>query len=902
MKFAANKIVLNAVLAGQVRLATAFKQFLPLCILAWAAYSAESQILTNGGFESGLSGWSSSLSSGGTATFGNSTSEVHSGTNALLVTVSNAGTTSNAVQIVSSTFAASRSDTYVLRFWASTSVLRSLLGIHFNGATPVYPQIPFEISTNMDGYQEYRYAFKAVGTVSIAFNFQTVGQYWLDDVEVLDLTNTDGWDIPMTYLWQWGQLNYSKTNNLGWGGGDNDKSALLPDGSVAWIFNDTLTMNLPNTFYSNIRGDTSLPRNSLVHQVGTNLYWMNSGNSTFFVPTNANDIYWIGGCSVETNKLLVLLNEVNAAAITNVEMAVATLSLPALTLDGIVEVPSPGTDNYGAYINGGDGFYYIYDGPKVARVPVGSLGVSSAWTYWNGGSWVTNHTQAVGLTDLADPWSIVQLGTSNYVSVYMPQLSLNIMAQFASSPMGPWTTPVFVYATKGEWGELNYAPNVCAETGSNGIYTIGYSDDGSPEGLSKWVSDKSYYNPHFVTANLLDLSPYSVSNGVGWPGSRLSIKFAADKDYDYDAININSGAGVLDTTNWFNVFGSNGGSQGVSPVPFYTVDGSAKYVSQTVLVYNWANEINSINNDQPVDNNVALLDSFINVNDNCWYLSVTNLDPVFTNGYSLYFYYHGGVVGWGGQNYVRYYAGETTSTAVLGTRQWNLYTTLTNNEGQFTQGWPQFVTSAAGETSGANYIVFTNLSGGAFDLLITNGNYGGVSALEIVANPVTTASILNASTNGEPYGTAVTFTNQISPAPTDGEPITFMDGTMVLGTGTLSEGIATCSTSSLAIGSNIITAVYGGDINYLASSSSPLTLTVENPAPIVINYTPVGNYAYQLSWNAIPLQVYQVESCTNLAAGVWNTNTIVQASSATTSVVVFKSGANQEYFRVITSF
>jgi len=197
--------------------------------------AARAQILTNGGFELGLAGWSTSLSAGGVASFTNATANIHTGTNALLVSVTSAGTASNSVRLVANSFATSHSDTYVLRFWASSSVLRANLGVSLNGALPAFPEIPFEISTNDHGYQEYLYSFQAIGKVSIAFDFQSVGAYWLDDVEVLDLNNNDGWDIPMTYLWQWGQLNASKTNSVGWSGGDNGKSALLPDGSVAWI-------------------------------------------------------------------------------------------------------------------------------------------------------------------------------------------------------------------------------------------------------------------------------------------------------------------------------------------------------------------------------------------------------------------------------------------------------------------------------------------------------------------------------------------------------------------------------------------------------------------------------------------------------------------------------------------
>jgi hypothetical protein len=479
-------------------------------------------ILANGGFEHGQTNWSSVLRTGGSATFTTVLTNVHSGSQTLLVTVNNPGTASNSVQLVSAPFTASSSDTYVLRFWASSPVLLANLGVNFIGATPVYPQIPFELSTNpvatsTDGnYQEYLYAFNASGTVSVAFNFQTAGQYWLDDVEVLDVTNNNGFDVPMTYLWQWGQMKFSQTNSLkiGWGGGDNDKSALLPDGSVAWIFNDSYASTL-NSFYSNIRGNSSLPRNCVVHQIGTNLVCMNNGNNTLFVPANPADIYWIGGAKAEGNKLLVLLNEINNSALTNVAMAVATLSLPNLTLIGITTLTSPSTDNFGDFVAGDDGYYYIYNGPKVARAPVGSIAVDSAWTYWNGSTWVADHTQNVAITNF-NVWSIARLGTSNYVSVFFPYLDfVNINAQFAPTPMGPWTAPVVVAHATPQWGEIMYAPNICAGTGSNGVYSIGYSDNGSPENwFSKTYSDKSWYNPHFVTADLLKLSPYTPSNDV----------------------------------------------------------------------------------------------------------------------------------------------------------------------------------------------------------------------------------------------------------------------------------------------------------------------------------------------------------------------------------------------------
>jgi Bacterial Ig-like domain (group 3)/Dockerin type I domain len=56
--------------------------------------------------------------------------------------------------------------------------------------------------------------------------------------------------------------------------------------------------------------------------------------------------------------------------------------------------------------------------------------------------------------------------------------------------------------------------------------------------------------------------------------------------------------------------------------------------------------------------------------------------------------------------------------------------------------------------------------------------------------------------------------------------VTFKDGSSTLGSATLAGGTAAFTTSSLAVGSHSITATYGGDSSYGASSSSVLTETV----------------------------------------------------------------------------
>jgi DNA-binding beta-propeller fold protein YncE len=93
--------------------------------------------------------------------------------------------------------------------------------------------------------------------------------------------------------------------------------------------------------------------------------------------------------------------------------------------------------------------------------------------------------------------------------------------------------------------------------------------------------------------------------------------------------------------------------------------------------------------------------------------------------------------------------------------------------------------------------------------------------LDQVVNKALTAESLASSQNPSAPGQAVTFTATVTSS--GGVPtgtVTFKHGATILGTGTLSGGVATFTTSSLAAGSNTITAHYGGSANYATSSAS----------------------------------------------------------------------------------
>jgi hypothetical protein len=102
------------------------------------------------------------------------------------------------------------------------------------------------------------------------------------------------------------------------------------------------------------------------------------------------------------------------------------------------------------------------------------------------------------------------------------------------------------------------------------------------------------------------------------------------------------------------------------------------------------------------------------------------------------------------------------------------------------------------------------------------GSFRFPSCTQSQAGSTTTlASSQPVSTPGQP----VAFTASVSPSAATGT-VEFFDGASSLGIVALTGGIASLTTSSLAVGTHVITAVYSGDPSFTGSTSSPLTQTV----------------------------------------------------------------------------
>jgi Bacterial Ig-like domain (group 3) len=155
----------------------------------------------------------------------------------------------------------------------------------------------------------------------------------------------------------------------------------------------------------------------------------------------------------------------------------------------------------------------------------------------------------------------------------------------------------------------------------------------------------------------------------------------------------------------------------------------------------------------------------------------------------------------------------------------------------FTEGATVWASNVTVSGSGHASFSTTTLSAGSHTITATFtgstgwGNSNGNAAPQQVNSTGATTTALTSSANPSVYSQPVTFTVTVKPvAPGSGVPtgtVTFKNGSTTLGTGTLNRsGIATFSSSALALGSASITAMYAGSAIFSGSTSAVLTQTV----------------------------------------------------------------------------
>ncbi|HET9804049.1 MAG TPA: Ig-like domain-containing protein, partial [Candidatus Acidoferrum sp.] len=137
--------------------------------------------------------------------------------------------------------------------------------------------------------------------------------------------------------------------------------------------------------------------------------------------------------------------------------------------------------------------------------------------------------------------------------------------------------------------------------------------------------------------------------------------------------------------------------------------------------------------------------------------------------------------------------------------------------------------SAALPAGGTVQFTTGNLSTGSHSITATYGgdsNFSGSTsgALGQAVSQAGTNTVVSANVNPSAYGQAVTFTANVG-SPFGGSPtgtVTFFDGGAQLGSATVTGGVARLTTAAtgLSAGTHTITASYGGDANFAASTSA----------------------------------------------------------------------------------
>jgi len=156
-------------------------------------------------------------------------------------------------------------------------------------------------------------------------------------------------------------------------------------------------------------------------------------------------------------------------------------------------------------------------------------------------------------------------------------------------------------------------------------------------------------------------------------------------------------------------------------------------------------------------------------------------------------------------------------------------------------------TALTAAQSGAATFSFAGFTDGSHNITVQypgDANFVGSTSNAIMftdGKGTATAGVTASPASPSVFGTAVTLTASVTGDPTTVPTgtVTFMDGTTVLGTGTLSNGAAALTLSgatSLTAGTHSITIVYSGDTNYNPVTSAVLTYVV-TPAPASTSVT-----------------------------------------------------------------
>ncbi len=177
-------------------------------------------------------------------------------------------------------------------------------------------------------------------------------------------------------------------------------------------------------------------------------------------------------------------------------------------------------------------------------------------------------------------------------------------------------------------------------------------------------------------------------------------------------------------------------------------------------------------------------------------------------------------------------------------------------------------------------------------------NFMAISGDAVLLNILNLTSTALSGGSSTTYGSPLSITATVSPAPPDGEAVVFYAGAVPISTNTTVGGVASLTISSLPPGLYSITATYVGDDTNAPSTSSALAQTVEvNATPINLSLS-VSNNQLTLSWPADHLGwTLETNSIDLSNAGDWFA--YPGSTSKTSETITIDRTQTNVYFRLV---
>jgi glucuronoarabinoxylan endo-1,4-beta-xylanase len=163
----------------------AIRLVIAACFMTGAGLLHAQNLLTNGGFESGLTGWSNATSGGAVASFSLETVQPYEGARAMKVVVTNPSTQLHNVQTLGATFTTlptGTPTTITLRARAAVAGTTVRLVMQSSAVPNQYKTMTFTLSTSWERYSWNHTT--AEPNPQLKIQYRSAGTIWLDDIAV----------------------------------------------------------------------------------------------------------------------------------------------------------------------------------------------------------------------------------------------------------------------------------------------------------------------------------------------------------------------------------------------------------------------------------------------------------------------------------------------------------------------------------------------------------------------------------------------------------------------------------------------------------------------------------------------------------------------------------------------